>query len=207
MFSAAKPITAFSATEGDRGRDRSRHDRASGAESRRAVVRAAHGEKNAAEGCIDPPAARSRRRCASRQATARSSPRAASSHRCAAATPNPKRLARFASTLLTLSPLFSRSSGPSAPPSPRSVLLQPLPGAPTPSQHPSPRACRPCRSRRYIRTGLTRNPRDSPPTDRPPRCYTAHGAPPPPPAVPSTRYSAPSPRAPAVQPQRRRCWR
>lgn len=53
--------------------DRSRHDRASGAESEPPCGRASRTrrEKNAAEGCIDPPAARSRRRCASRQATTR----------------------------------------------------------------------------------------------------------------------------------------
>lgn len=91
---------------------------------------------------------------------------AAAAAAAAAATPNPKRLARFASTLLALSPLFSRSSGPSAPPSlHRSVLLQPR--VCYPPRHPSSRACRPCRLRRYIRTGLTRNPRGFPPTVRP----------------------------------------
>lgn len=173
--------------------DRSRHDRASGAESRRAVVRAAHGEIRTPRRGVLIHRLRVLVGVVPHDRQLPASPRAASSHRCAAATPNPKRLARFASTLLTLSPLFSRSSGPSASPSPRSVLLQPLPGAPAPPRHPSPRACRPCRSRRYIRTGLTRNPRDSPPTVRPAATQrTAHPPLSRPLAVPPPPYRAPA---------------
>lgn len=58
--------------------------------------RATHGEKNTAEGCIDPPAARSRRRRAPRRATYPLAPLRPTVTAAAAATPNPKRLARFA---------------------------------------------------------------------------------------------------------------
>lgn len=74
---------------GEGGGQSNMTERAYGAEPSRAE-RVAHGERNAAEGCIDPPAARSRRRRAPR----RSNPLAVLSLR--RATPNPKRLPRFA---------------------------------------------------------------------------------------------------------------
>lgn len=75
---------------GEGGGQTNMTERAYGAEPSRAE-RVVHGERNAAEGCIDPPAARSRRRRAPR----RSNPLAVLSLR--RATPNPKRLPRFAS--------------------------------------------------------------------------------------------------------------
>lgn len=117
---------------GEGGRRAGQHDRAErayGAEPSRAE-RVAHSERNAAaEGCIDPPAARSRRR---RAAPRRSIPLAVLSLR--RATPNPKRLPRFASTPMALSRSLSVTLAR------RSILPLSIPlrlAWPTPPRHPS----------------------------------------------------------------------
>lgn len=96
----------------------------------------------------------------------------------AAATPNPKRLARFTSTLLALSPLFSRLSGLSAPPSPFSILLQPLYARSGRCLHPARAASFVARMSTMPLAAIYPNRANAQPTppwlssDRPSHCYT-----------------------------------